>query len=59
MRIADLTISEKLSYSTIRIECVFHDGAVGTGTGFFFNFSENKNTNTYIPTIVTNKQTCG
>ncbi len=49
------TISEKLSYSTIRIECVFKDGSTGTGTGFFFNFLENKETGAHIPVIVTNK----
>lgn len=51
----DLTISEKLSYSTIRIECQYKNGTKGTGTGFFFNFLENKETGEYIPTIVTNK----
>jgi hypothetical protein len=51
----NLTISEKLSYSTVRIECTFNDGVLGTGTGFFFNFLENKDTKEHVPAIVTNK----
>lgn len=50
-----LSISEKLSYSTIRIECTFSNGEIGTGTGFFFNFLENKETGECVPVIVTNK----
>ena len=51
----NLTISEKLSYSTIRIECTFPNGAKGTGTGFFFSFLQNKETGEHIPVIITNK----
>lgn len=51
----NLTISERLSYSTIRIECSFNNGNIGTGTGFFFNFLENKETNVFVPVIITNK----
>jgi hypothetical protein len=51
----ELTISEKLSYSTVRIECVFETGGTGTGTGFFFNFLENKDTGEHVPVIITNK----
>jgi hypothetical protein len=51
----NLTISEKLSYSTVRIECKFNEGIVGTGTGFFFNFLENKETGEQVPVIITNK----
>lgn len=50
-----LSISEKLSYSTTRIECTFSNGEIGTGTGFFFNFLENKETGECVPVIVTNK----
>lgn len=49
------TSSEKLSYSTIRIECDYKDGSSGTGTGFFFNFLSNLEKNEYIPVIITNK----
>jgi len=36
----DLTISEKLTYSTIRIECNDGNGNISTGTGYFFRFKE-------------------
>lgn len=50
----EISPSEQLCYSTIRIECVTQKGG-STGTGFFFNFLENKDTNQFIPCIVTNK----
>jgi hypothetical protein len=31
----DMTITEQLAYSTVRIECVGADAAIYTGTGFF------------------------
>ena len=49
----DLSIFEKLSLSTIRIECKFEDGDVSYGTGFFFKFVD-KGDN-FVPAIVTNK----
>lgn len=50
-----LTTAERLTYSTVRIECTYKDGAQGTGTGFFFQFLYNENTNSYVPVIITNK----
>lgn len=50
----DLSPSEQLCYSTIRIECITSNGT-STGTGFFFNFLENKETHTHVPCVVTNK----
>lgn len=47
-----VSITEKLSYSTVRIECDYKDGGRGTGTGFFFRFLERGST--HIPAIVTN-----
>lgn len=47
-----LSLSEKLMYSTIRIECVF-EGGMGTGTGFFMNLL--KKEGMAVPVIVTNK----
>ena len=38
----NLSISEQLTYSTVRIECELKMGGVSTGTGFFFNFLEDK-----------------
>jgi len=31
----NLSITDQLVYSTVRIECDFPDGKSGTGTGFF------------------------
>lgn len=51
----NLTLSEQLCYSTIRIECKDSAGNLSTGTGFFFKFQENKETGLHVPVIVTNK----
>ncbi|WP_426348818.1 S1 family peptidase [Alloiococcus sp. CFN-8] len=51
----NLSISEQLSYSTVRIECQYADGSSGTGTGFFFRLLENKETGEHIPVVITNK----
>jgi hypothetical protein len=50
----DLSVSEQICYSTIRIESQTSEG-VCTGTGFFFNFLNNLTDNTQVPCIVTNK----
>lgn len=49
---SNLTITEQLMYSTIRIECDL-GGAISTGTGFLFRFLEENDK--FIPAIVTNK----
>lgn len=52
----ELSISEQLTYSTIRIEAVnIQKGTTSTGTGYFFKFLENKEANTHVPVIITNK----
>lgn len=51
----NLSISEQLTYSTVRIECELKTGGTSTGTGFFFKFLEDKTTNTHVPVVVTNK----
>lgn len=48
----DLSLSEQICYSTIRIETQTNRGCC-TGTGFFFNFLENPDNKTHIPCIVT------
>ena len=50
-----LSESEKLSYSTVRIECDYKDGSIGTGTGFFFQFLVDEATSSHIPVVITNK----
>jgi len=49
----NLTLTEQLQYSTIRIECKNKQGNISTGTGFFFTFSQTDKGN--IPVIITNK----
>jgi hypothetical protein len=51
----ELSISEQLSYSTVRIECKLNTGEVSTGTGFFFRILEDKEKNKNIPVVITNK----
>ena len=51
----NLTLSEQLCYSTIRIECKNAAGVLSTGSGFFFKFLENSHTKQHIPVIITNK----
>lgn len=48
-----LTVSEQLTYSTVRIESLLADGNVGTGTGFFFNCLDEGSR--HVPVIATNK----
>lgn len=47
-----LTLTEQLSYSTVRLECQTKNG-LSTGTGFFFKFLESEKG--HVPIIVTNK----
>lgn len=53
----NLSLSEMLMYSTIRIECRDSSGNLSTGTGFFFNFLEETKPKpkTSVPVIITNK----
>lgn len=49
----NLSPSERLAHSTVRIECTTTEGGVSTGTGFFYSL--NRNESGHIPVIVTNK----
>ncbi|WP_430787183.1 S1 family peptidase [Virgibacillus flavescens] len=51
----DLSISEQLQYSTVRIECEHSDGDMSTGSGYFFKFKEKKESGEHIPVVITNK----
>lgn len=51
----NLTLTEQLSYATVRIECKSKDNQLFTGTGYFFRFRINKELNTHIPVVITNK----
>lgn len=48
-----LSPAEQLAHSTVRIECDFSGGDVGTGTGFFYSLDLNGDR--HIPVIITNK----
>ncbi len=45
--------TEKLTFSTVRIECQLKSGEISNGTGFFFHFFEIGES--FVPVIVTNK----
>ena len=47
-----MSLSEKLTYSTVLIQCTYTDGSNGSGTGFIINIC--KKENTCIPVIITN-----
>ncbi len=49
----NLSVSEQLTHSTVRIECYSKSGELSTGTGFFCRFLETEDS--HIPAIVTNK----
>lgn len=51
----ELSASEKITYSTVRIECEYNNGSSGTGTGFFFEFLKNEENGTHVPVVITNK----
>ena len=52
-KIQELSLSEKVCYSTLRIEATIPPNSLSTGTGFLFNFKVNDKT--FIPCLVTNK----
>ena len=49
----ELGIIDKLTHSTVRIECTDANGNISSGTGFFFGFL--KKGDEVIPAVVTNK----
>lgn len=51
----NLSSSEQITYSTVRIECDYRDQTSGTGTGFFFRFLEDEATGSHVPVVITNK----
>ena len=51
----NLSPSEQITYSTVRIECDYQDQTSGTGTGFFFQFLKDETTGSHVPVVITNK----
>ena len=52
--IEKMSLSERLTYSTVLIKCKFSNGALGTGTGFVINLCIDKVSNSCVPVIITN-----
>lgn len=50
-----MTITEQLSYSTVRIECEMNDGSKSSGSGYFLRFKVDNVNNQHIPVVITNK----
>lgn len=53
LKIEDLSLSERICYSTLRIEASIPPSSLSTGTGFLFSFKVDDQTS--IPCLVTNK----
>lgn len=52
----EMSVSDELIHTTVRIEAYNNNVASGTGTGFFFNFCEDHDGNgKSVPAVVTNK----
>lgn len=49
----NLTLTEQLMYSTVKIETFYEDGSRGSGTGFTMEFKKSKDG--FIPVLITNK----
>ena len=49
----ELSLSEKVCYSTLRIEATIPPSSLSTGTGFLFNFKIDEQR--FVPCLVTNK----
>lgn len=49
-----MSISEKITYSTVKISCKYADGTQGSGTGFVMNLCQDDKRNVCFPVIITN-----
>lgn len=50
----EMSLSEKVTYSTVLIRCEYSDGTSGSGTGFIINLCPNKENQTCVPVLITN-----
>jgi len=48
-------LSEKITYSTVRISCDYKNGSAGVGTGFIMDLWRDTRNNISFPFVVTNK----
>lgn len=51
----DISISEKITYSTVQIKCDYSNNTSGSGTGFIIHLCHNKDTNECVSVLITNK----
>ena len=51
----ELTVTELLSYGTVRIECTDVNNQETAGTGYVVEFEKDGDTNTSITALITNK----
>lgn len=50
----EMSIAEKLTYSTVLIRCKYSDGTSGSGTGFIVNLCQDEEKHICVPVIITN-----
>ncbi|MBQ6481090.1 MAG: trypsin-like peptidase domain-containing protein [Anaerolineaceae bacterium] len=50
----NMSLSEKITYSTVRIISKYSDGTIGSGTGFIVNLLRDEEKGTVYPAIITN-----
>ena len=51
----EMSLSEKITYSTVLINCEYNNGTKGSGTGFIMNLCPHEESHTCIPVLITNK----
>ena len=50
-----LSVTEQLMYSTVRLKVTYEDGSTGTGTSFIVGVHYNEEASTHVPILITNK----
>ena len=50
----NMSLSEQITYSTVKICCEYPDNKTGSGTGFIMNLCVDKESNTAFPVVITN-----
>ena len=49
-----MSLSEMVTYSTVKILCRYADGTSGSGTGFIMNLCSDKEKGICVPVVITN-----
>ena len=49
-----MSLTEKITYATVKIQCQYSNGTSGSGTGFIIKLCNNNETGTHVPVIITN-----